>query len=52
LGTALADKTQEGLIFTKEKGKLSNEIEDLKKELTHKGEELSKATGSFKEDPT
>jgi len=52
LGVALADKTQEGLSLAEEKRKLSNEIEDLKKETTHKEEDFSKITDSFKEDAT
>ncbi|KAL9328128.1 hypothetical protein ACSQ67_003131 [Phaseolus vulgaris] len=52
MGVALADKTRDGLILVEEKGKLSNEIEDLKKEQSRKVEELSKAIDSFKEDAT
>jgi len=33
-----------------EKSKFSNEVEDLKKEVTCKGEDFAKATDSFKQD--
>jgi len=45
-----AEKTQEALSLVEEKRKLSNEFEDLKKEVTRKGEDLVKATDSFKQD--
>jgi len=51
-GVALAVKTQEGLALAEEKRTLSNEVEDLKKEMMRKEEDFSKATDPFKEDAT
>jgi len=45
-----AKKTQEALSLPKEKSNLSNEVEDLKKEVNRKEEDLAKATDSFKQD--
>jgi len=36
--------------LVEEKSKISNEVEDLKKEVTRKGEDLTKASDSFKQD--
>jgi len=52
LGVALANKTQEELVWAEEKGKLFNEIESLKKYMTCKEEYFSKVVDSFKEDTT
>jgi len=38
--------------LAKEKGKLLTEIEELKKEVTRKGEDLIKAINSLKQDAT
>ena len=52
----LANKTQEGLVLAEEKSKLSNKIEDLKKEkeveMTHKQRKFSKVVDSLKDDAT
>ena len=47
-----AEKTQEASSLAKEKGKLLTEIEELKKEVTRKGEDLIKAINSLKQDAT
>jgi len=44
LDVALTEKTKKALSLAEEKSKLSNEVEDLKKEVTAKGKILSLAT--------
>jgi len=50
LDVDLANKTQEGLSLSEERSKISNEIEDLKKELIRKEKDFTMATNSFKKD--
>jgi len=44
-----AEKTQEASNLAEERNKLFNEVEELKKEVTRRGEGLIKATYSFKQ---
>ncbi|KAK7353766.1 hypothetical protein VNO80_19218 [Phaseolus coccineus] len=45
-------KTQEALALSEENNKLLGEIEDLKKEMTHKEENFTKMIESLKDDVT
>jgi len=43
------EKAQEALSLNKERNKLLPTVEELEKEATYKGEDLTKATESFKQ---
>jgi len=45
-----AEKAQEASSLTEERSKLMSQIEGLEKEVTRRGEDLTKATKSFKHD--
>ena len=46
----LGEKAQEASILVEEKDKILSKIEELKNEVTRRGEDLTKARESFKQD--
>jgi len=47
-----AEKAQDALILAEERSKILSKVKELKKEVSHRGENLTNATKPFKQDAT